>query len=286
MSLTSFISKDLKSKILAGADLPVSLSLNDLSVHYGVSISPVREAVNSLITEGYIDKLPNRRLRINSEMIGTGDTSEPIDYPLIPEDWGEMLLEEVMHESLRKQAVYLREGFLAEKFGVGRSIIRQTFSRFAGAGLLEHIPRRGWLVHPFREQDIEAYLVVREVLELKALDLAKDRIRRDDVEGILDEELHALNNALHHYLIEKSGNRYIRDFFTQYVSRCYTKLFYYAAPEAEVVIEMTGQHRRILEALLAEDWTCAAKVLSIHIRAQREVLKKLLTLDLIVADTG
>lgn len=286
MSLTAFITKELKSRILAGVDLPESLSLIDLSVHYGVSISPVREAVSNLITEGYIDKLPNRRLRINSAMIGTGDTTEPVDYPLIPKDWGEVLLEEVMHESLRKQAVYLREGFLSEKYGVGRSIIRQTFSRFAGAGLLEHVPRRGWLVHPFRERDVEAYLVVREVLELKALDLAKERICSDDVQGILDGEIHGLNNALHRYLIEKSGNRYIGDFFTQYVSRCYTKLFYYAAPEAEVVNEMTGQHRRILEALLREDWTGAAKVLSTHIRDQRVVLKKLLTHDSVVAEAG
>jgi DNA-binding GntR family transcriptional regulator len=219
-------------------------------------------------------------------MIGTGGCREPVDFPPMPDDWDEILLEEVMQESLRKQAVYLRESLLAEKYGAGRSIIRQTFYRFAGAGLLEHIPRRGWLVHPFREQDMEAYLVVREVLELKALELARDRICRDEVEAILDGEMHALNDTLHRYLIEKSGNRYIRDFFTQYVSRYYLKLFHYAAPEIEVVDEMTGQHQQILEALLGQNWTCAMEVLANHIRAQKAVLKKLLTHELTTADSG
>lgn len=286
MSLTAFIANDLKSRILTGENLPVSLSLIDLSNHYGVSITPVREAVTMLVAEKYIDKLPNRRLQINSEMIGIGDSREPVDFPPMPEDWGEILLDAVMQESLRKQAVYLRESLLAEKYNVGRSIIRQTFSRFAGAGLLEHIPRRGWLVHPFREQDMDAYLVVREVLELKALDLAKASIAKEEIKAIIDREMHALNNSLHRYLIEKSGNRYIREFFNQYVSRYYIKLFYFAAPETAVVDEMTSHHRDILEALLAEDWDTAAQVLSAHIRAQKLVLQKLLTPEIKPATVG
>jgi DNA-binding GntR family transcriptional regulator len=279
MSLSAFIANDLKLKILSGDDLPTSLSLVDLSSLYGVSITPVREAIGTLIEEKYVDKLPNRRLRLNPAMIGSGTPGDLVELPPKPVNWAEILLEEVMHKSLQKQGVYLREGHLSEKYGVGRSIIRHTFSRFAGAGLLEHMPRRGWLVHPFREMDMEAYLGVREVLELKALELAQDNIERADLEAILDSEMHALNNALHRYLIERSGNRYIRDFFQQFVAKYYTKLFYYAAPETSVVDEMTAQHRMILEELLVRAWAKAADVLSTHIRAQKAVLQKLLTTE-------
>ena len=276
MNLSTFIMTDLKSRILCGKDLPESLALMDLSQHYQVSITPVRNAVQELVDEGFIEKLPNKRLRINPDRIGIGHPDSQVEAPPARVDWAETLLNEVMHESLRRQAVYLREYSLSVKYGIGRSVIRQVFSRFAGGGLLEHVPRRGWLVRPFREEDMEAYLVVREALELKALDLARDRLDKSDLESILARDVHALNNALHRYLVEKSGNRYIRDFFSQYVARYYTKLFHYAAPEAAAIDEMTSQHQGILEALLAGAWPQARSLLSKHIRAQRTILKTLL----------
>ena len=276
MSLTQFIESDLKARILSGNDVPESLSLADLSSHYGVSITPVRDAITALVDQRFIDKMPNRRLKINSEKIGIGDPPSQNVLPRIPDDWGEILLEEVMISSLNSRWVYLRETFLAQKYTVGRSIIRQTFSRFAGAGLLEHIPRKGWLVHPLNQDDVNDYLYVREVLELQALDLAKQRIKKTDVVNILESQSHALNNSIHKYLIEASENRYIRDFFQQYVSRYYTKLFHYAAPEISVVDEMTKQHEEILRALIDKSWNRARTALSNHIRSQERVLQKLL----------
>jgi DNA-binding GntR family transcriptional regulator len=259
--------------------LPANLSLADLSRHYGVSITPVRDAMQALVSEGFILKLDSRRMEINPEKIGTGGSDLVLDFPKGPAEWDEVLLDEVMFASLSLVGVYLREGPLAEKYQVGRSIIRGTFGRYAGAGLLEHVPHRGWRVHPFREEDMDDYLAVREVLELMALDLACPYIKRSEIVALLDSENHALNNAIHLYIIDKSGNRYIADFFKQFVARYYTKLFYYAAPEASVVDEMTSQHQTLLETLLVEDWEKARKVLSHHIRAQKTVLEKLLVKD-------
>jgi DNA-binding GntR family transcriptional regulator len=205
-----------------------------------------------------------------------GEPQERVVQPPTPPDWGEILLDEVMLASLSRQAVYLRESSLADKYRVGRSIIRQTFSRFAGAGLLEHIPRTGWLVHPFSEPDMEAYLEVRETLELKALDLATVNMNDSDLKYIRRWQCHALDNSIHRYLIETAGNRYIRDFFNQYVARFYTKLFHYAAPETSVVEEMTSQHQEIVDRLRVHDWAAAKAILADHIREQRSVLKKLL----------
>ena len=276
MSLTEFIERDLKARILSGEDVPENLSLADLSNHYGVSITPVRDAISALVDQKFVDKMPNRRLKINTEKIGAGSPPGAFEPPRVPSDWGEILLEEVMVSSLNSRGVYLRETFLAQKYSVGRSIIRQTFSRFAGAGLLEHVPRKGWLVHPLNRDDVSDYLYVREVLELQALDLSKDKIKKSDVVSILESESHALNNSLHRYLIEASGNRYIGDFFQQYVSRYYTKLFHFAAPEISVVDEMTNQHEEILGALIDKSWDSARALLANHIQSQQNVLQELL----------
>ena len=276
MSIATYISQDIKQRIRAGATLPAHLSLTELARYYDVSITPVREAIQNLVEEGYLQKLASRRIAVNPAKIGIGGNEEQFSLPKSPSDWDEMLLEEVMHASLSLAAVYLREGSLAAKYGVGRSIIRSAFSRFAGAGLLDHVPRRGWRVHPVRIDDVEAYLEVREALELTALDAARSRIERSEVLALLDGENHALDDSPHQYIVEKSGNKYIARFFDQFVARFYTRLLHYAAPEAHVVEEMTGQHIAILRAILEGDWSRARDVLSLHIRAQKTVLEKVL----------
>ena len=276
MSIATYISQDIRQRIRAGATLPAHLSLTELSRHYDVSITPVREAIQALVEEGYLQKLANRRIAVNPAMIGIGGREQPLILPKSPSDWDEVLLEEVMHASLSLAAVYLREGALAAKYGVGRSIIRGAFSRFAGAGLLDHVPRRGWRVHPVRIADVEAYLEVREALELTALDAARSRIERSELLALLEGENHALDDSPHRYIVEKSGNKYIARFFDQFVARFYTRLLHYAAPEAQVVEEMTGEHVEILRAMLEHDWSRARDVLSRHIRGQRTVLQKVL----------
>jgi DNA-binding GntR family transcriptional regulator len=80
---------------------------------------------------------------------------------------------------------------------------------------------------------------------------------------------------LHRYLVERSGNRYIREFFDRH-GVYFDTLFGYAAPEANVVRAMARQHRAILQALIARDWRAARKALAHHIRSQRPVVSRLL----------
>ena len=267
---------DIRTHIEDGRELPSALSLPELSKHYRVSITPVRHALIALEEQGYLSRLPNRRLKINPNKFGSGRTTHEVTQPKEPSDWADILLDEVMVASLSRQAVFLREATLAEKYSVGRSIIRHIFSRFSGAGLLEHVPRKGWLVHPLSENDLVAYLTIRESLELLALDLARSHLDEAQLYEILETASHAHDFALHQYLIRKSGNRYINEFFRLDVARYYTKLLHFAAPEASVVDEMTEQHERILIALLAKDWDRAGRELASHIRVQQSVLAKLL----------
>lgn len=284
-TLTHYVEEDLRRRIQSGQDLPHPLTLASLSQHYGVSLAPVRSALDALIEEGLIHKKEsNGRIEVNSEKIGTSRSYEPAASPLRPDDWDRLLIKEVVLASLSGTATYLREEALAHKHGIGRSVIRATFSRFAGAGLIEHIPRRGWRVRPLNLEDVRAYLQVRETLELKAMDLARPHLNRGDLEQMLagnrpnHNSSAKLDNRLHGYIIEKSGNHYIRDFFRQYVSAYYGTLFDYAAPEASVMGEMAGQHCRILNALITRAWVRAREALVEHIQSQERVLSELLRL--------
>jgi DNA-binding GntR family transcriptional regulator len=202
--------------------------------------------------------------------------------PPPPEALETALTQEVIYLSLRGEALYLREEATAHRYHVGRTALRQVLNRLARKGLVEHLPRRGWHVRAFDRDDLRAYLTVRESLELTALRLARPHLVREDLEDMLRgnapgdvEGEPRLDNRLHQYLVEKSANRYIRDFFDRY-GRYFTTLFDYAAPETRVAMAMVRQHRAILRALIARDWPLARLELARHIRSQLPILRRLL----------
>ncbi len=84
-----------------------------------------------------------------------------------------------------------------------------------------------------------------------------------------------LNNELHQYLVDRSQNTYIREFFEVH-GLYYRLLLDFAAPEAHAVHTMARQHRDILRALIDQDWPKARRALAKHIRAQRPVVRRLL----------
>jgi DNA-binding GntR family transcriptional regulator len=279
-TITTFIKHDLKARLRTGTGLPERLTLAALSEHYQVSLTPVRLAVRELVAERVLIKQANGRMAVDpAALAALADDGLPT-RPAEGQEVEAALREEVIRLSLGGETSCLREEATAERFGVGRTVLRQVLNRLAGQRLIEHLPRRGWRVRPFDEAEMGAYLQVRESLELRALDLARPHLDTADLRRMLrgnrgSLDAPRLDNDLHRYLIAKSGNRYIRDFFDSH-GVYFTTLFDYAAPEANVVRRMARQHRTILRALLAGDWRAARKALAQHIRSQAPVVRRLL----------
>jgi DNA-binding GntR family transcriptional regulator len=284
-TISQYIERDLAGRIGTNQDLPAQLTLHSLSRHYGVSPTPVREAIRRLLADGVLVRQGNGRLDVNRAGRGFGggvchgDAGEQ-KPPRRALDLASDLEAEVIRKSLRGEGDYLREEATAERFGVGRTAIRQAFLQLAGRGLIVHVPRCGWRVRTFDEADMAAYLEVREVLENKALSLARPHLIDADLRRMLvgnasRKEGPRLDNSLHRYLVDKSGNDYLRDFFNRH-GAYYTSLLDFAAPETHVVAAMARQHRKILRALLAQDWPHARRELARHIRAQRPIVGDLL----------
>ena len=282
MKLSEFIKEDLKNSIAATGSLPARPSLPALAQHYQVSLTPVRAAVRELVSESYLLKGRNGRLAVNPGHPGNGkEVVEP--PPERPRDWEAVLSEEILRLSLEGCDGYLREEATAEKHGIGRTVVRQAFIRLAGSGLVEHVPRCGWRVRTFRFEDMRAFLEVREVLELKALDLARPRLDAQILREMLrgnpasrKKRPPTLDNRLHQYLVDQAQNRFIEGFFSQPIVQYYQALFDHAAPATSVVARMARQHRDILRALIAQDWPAAREALSEHIRSQQKVVRQLM----------
>jgi len=256
MIWADYIYETLKARIVSGEALPVRLTLRGLSAEYKVSPTPVRSAVKRLLEEELLRK-ERGWLTVNQDTQHAGGKASLAAYPVPPKDHFKTVFRDMIPLTLRGKGVYLREEAWAKRYGISRAAIRQIFARLVGVGILEHHPRRGWHLRPFCLEDMNDFLEVREALELKALDLAKSNLITSDLKGFLDrnilptgEERPIRDNSFHTYIIRRAGNRYISSFFKRY-GQYYELLFEWEACDRESEILACGQHRRILQALMA-----------------------------------
>jgi DNA-binding GntR family transcriptional regulator len=281
MSIATYIKDDLAAQLKSGRELPVQLTLDSLAGHYSVSLTPVRTAVAELIDEGLLKRGPNQRLAATApRRKGTRTRSEP-KLPERPCDPYEIIASDLVRLSLRGEPIYLREEATAEKYDISRSAIRNILHRLAGEGVLDHIPRRGWRLRPFRQDDLQAFIEVREVLELKALELARPNLDAGELQRMLDLNVPpalagtklSVDESLHEYLIATAGNTYIKDFFARQ-GRFYWLLFEWEDHDHDIAIETMHQHHAVLTALLAKNWSAARRTLSHHILDNHPILSQ------------
>ena len=122
----------------------------------------------------------------------------------------------------------------------------------AGEGLISHIPRRGWQVKPFRQEDLQAFIEIREVMELKALDLGKAklstaeakkelvRIRKSNQSPIEQGGAVSIDNSLHQYLLKLANNPYLNDFFDRHGRRSNS-------------VDIDTEEKGIMDAIIFDD---------------------------------
>ena len=82
----------------------------------------------------------------------------------------------------------LMELQLAAKLGVSRTPIREAIRMLQQEGLAVTIPRRGAEVAAMTEKDMEDVLQVREALEILAVQLASEKITKEQI-AELEERL-------------------------------------------------------------------------------------------------
>jgi len=273
MNISEFIATDLRARIQSGDALTENLTLPGLAKHYSVSMMPVRMAVTVLIEDDIVHKEPNGRLTIPATV-----RWKPVEPATRPPDWTAIVQQDAVRESLLGESRKWKINETAEQYGIGRAMVQSIFQRLAGMGILEHEPRCGWRVRPFREEDLDAYLDVRVVLELKAFDSCRERLEPVALRRIHDANRSGrgstkplIDNSLHQYWVDLSGNRYVQDFFARH-GAYYTALYEYAAIDDRLLAKIARQHRAILSAALGRKWRIARDALAEDIESLRPIL--------------
>lgn len=79
------------------------------------------------------------------------------------------------------------EGSLAERFGVSKTPVREALGYLSREGLVEVLPRVGYVVTPVTLQDLHEVYHLRLLLEMEAIDQATRRMSDEELEGLMEQ---------------------------------------------------------------------------------------------------
>jgi DNA-binding GntR family transcriptional regulator len=179
--------------------------------------------------------------------------------------------------------------WLAERFGVSHTPVREALVALAGMGVVDLLPNRGATVQHVSPRDVMEIAQVRRVLECTATRLACGRTDLAELDDLRDglsrlriptqrtarrfiDQARELDNRLHDLIWISCGN----SFLAQELNRLKLlfRVFRDVAWEREEsrndyrrLAEETAEHLAILDAIRNGDARGAARAMSRHIRA-------------------
>lgn len=188
----------------------------------------------------------------------------------------------------------IEEETTARLIGVSRTPVREALANLANEGLIDHQPKRGYMVRVFELEDVLTAYEVRAMLEglacrraaLRGLSAEqRDRLRyclnegdRILSKGVLDPEDHApyqrMNVELHQILISASSNPWVSRFAEQAGQIPYASGRIVLWDDHALILRSHGDHHRIVEAVLAGDAQRAEYLMREHVYYAGVILKR------------
>lgn len=171
----------------------------------------------------------------------------------------------------------LSEPAVSRRLGVSRAPVREAFRQLTAERLLQVVPRVGTFIVTMTPQDVEDVFDIRDALEVLALRLLPARLGEAD-RAELAAAVEAARRALtqgqrqgagrlargfHRLLVEKSGNRRLRDTFVTLTNELH---WLRGASTPARLRRMYRDHVLIAEAILRGRYDQAERRLLAHLR--------------------
>lgn len=260
--LAQKVAHDISKQIAAG-QLAVGdhISAQSVADGFGVSRSPVREALEILASAGLVEKLPNRgffvaqkgRKQDASTLLPGADDDNAV-YERMANDWRhDAIPEEVTEQLLRK------------RYDLTRARVQDILVRAVREGWAERKPGYGWrfLSVAKTPEAFDKIYYFRMVIEpaamldpdytidwtmLERLKASQLRVLDHDVEHQSVEHLLSIGAAFHEELIKFSGNPYFHMSLVR-VNQMRRLLEYKAVVDRVRFVDQTKGHLEIIELL-------------------------------------
>jgi GntR family transcriptional regulator of vanillate catabolism len=211
----------------------------------------------------------------------------------LAQDVTETLRNWILHGELQP-AERLEEIPLAEKLGVSRTPVRAALGTLANEGLIDHQPKRGYLVRGFNMEEIVAAYDVRAVLEGLACRNAAGRgLTAEQSQRLLDalaegdrilargelrpedhEPYQQMNVTIHDTLLEASGNPWVTRFAEQAQNIPFASDRIILWDDHAIILRSHGDHHRIIEAVIARDCVRAEQLMREHVYYAGLILRR------------
>lgn len=199
----------------------------------------------------------------------------------------------ILHGQMRPGA-RLEEIPLAEQLGVSRTPVRAALGTLASEGLVDHQPKRGYVVRGFDVDEILAAYDVRSVLEGLACRNAAERGLTEEqtrhlraalaegdrilAGGVLRAEDHApyqeMNVTIHDTLLKASGNPWVTRFAEQAQNIPFASDRIILWDDHGIILRSHGDHHRIAEAVIARDCARAEQLMREHVYYAGVILRR------------
>lgn len=215
--------------------------------------------------------------------------SAPDPAPSLTEQATALLRREILTASLAPGET-LSEAQAAERLGLGKAPVRAALARLAEEGLIQAMPRRGWVVALVTIRDIHEVFDLRLLLEPEAARRAAGRVdadalrrldavcaagyRPDDADsalGFLDA-----NRAFHVAVADLSGNGRLARQIGRLLDES-TRMLVLGLKRRDRTGEMAHEHAALIEALALGRADAAAALMHEQVAASRAMVLDALT---------
>ncbi len=194
-------------------------------------------------------------------------------------------LREKMLDGALRDGEKLNETRMADALGVSRTPLRAALHALAAEGLLEYAPNRGFTVRDFSAELIDEAFEIRAALEGLACRFATRRGLAPQARASLEaalaegeavvatgqcgaaelERYRAANVTFHETLLHAAQNRQLADTLRLVLNRPGASLRRIVAFTPDQIRRRVDDHRRILGAILSQDYGRAELLMREHV---------------------
>ncbi|MBX5489870.1 MAG: GntR family transcriptional regulator [Chloroflexi bacterium] len=194
----------------------------------------------------------------------------------------EALKQDILTCALRPGA-QIFEGELAARYGMSKTPVREALNLLGQEGLVQVLPRRGYLVAPVTLRDVQEVYQLRLLLETAAAELAAEHITEEQLRRL--KALVAVrytyrdrasygrflraNREFHVAVAEASGNRRLAAFVGKLLEDM-ERILHLGLDLRDSADEMAAEHAELVDALLRGDGALARQVVTAQLQSSRK----------------